>query len=618
MIIKDLIQYLKNVPSDIQSIEARHVVFCEAPMGMRNDYHLVKEVVTYKDGRVEPRTVVIENYERPFYVTKTGWQNHLEKKEWEKKEKLDRFTTTQSKLKHRIAQVLSTMQPNPRFPKWFDAPRSVNGGLRQMLRNPWIYGADIKSSTLIKRTYQQRFNHVTTPSTVSVFDIETDVVHGTEEIIMASLSYKKRIITAIDEKFMGTMPEPIRQLLAAFETYMAEDKEKRKIDWEVVIVNGPVEIVRRVFQRAHEWKPDFVAIWNINFDLPKVLLTLAKANVDPKDIFCDPLVPNKYRHFKYIEGKNKMITASGKVKPLKWVEQWHTAVCPASFYFVDQACAYKRIRTGAESDEPNYALDAIMKKHLEGRGKLKGIKGDHLSGLAWHKYMQTQYKIEYSIYNVFDCVGPELLDENTNDLRLTMPMMVGASDYHDFSSQPRCSADNLHFFVQTKGYVLGTTSDQMAHELDQYCVPVEGWICTLPAGNIAMNGLKLLYDYPSMVTRIYTHVGDLDVAASYPNGGAVFNMSKDTTVRELHRIDDVEFEDQREQGINLSGGHTNCVEFATVILKCPQPDTFLDAFLEDEGLPPIKIGPVAYPATVDTPPGAIRIVTAPIEEEIAA
>jgi len=603
MIIKNLIDYLKNLPADVLGIEARHVVFCEAPLGQNIDYHLVKEVVHFKDGRKVPRTVLIENYERPFYVTKVNFQNHLEKKEWEHKSKLDRFVCTQSRMHRQMAGVIAAQPRNPSFKRSAEVPRMVSGSVRQLLRNPYIYGADIKSTTLIKRTYQQRFPNLTTPNSLAVFDIETDVVNGDgTEIIMATLSYRDRIVTAVDRKFVNGYLNVEKQLQELLNKLMAEDVEKRQIKWDLKIVDGPVQIIKYVFARAHEWQPDFVGIWNINYDIPKTLATLERNGIDPKEIFCDPKLGRKYRHFEYIQGKNKMVTASGKVKPLKWVEQWHTVAMPAGFYFVDNACAYKRIRTGAEADEPSYALDAIQKKHLKGRGKLKTVQeAENLGGLAWHRLMQSKYPLEYIIYNVFDCVGPELLDEETNDLRLTMPMMAGSSDFRDFSSQPRCSADNLHFFVQTKNYVLGTTSDQMAHELDSLVVPLDGWICTLPASNIAMNGLKVLEDWPSRETNIRIHVGDLDVAASYPNGGAVFNTSKDTTVREIHRIEGVDFEDQREQGINLSGGHTNAVEFCTVLLKVPELDTLLDAFLMDEGLPPITIGPIAYESTLAQP-----------------
>lgn len=72
----------------------------------------------------------------------------------------------------------------------------------------------------------------------------------------------------------------------------------------------------------------------------------------------------------------------------------------------------------------------------------------------------------------------------------------------------------------------------------------------------------------------------LDVSASYPNGGCVFNISKETTHKELCKINGVTEIVQRMQGINLSGGHTNAVEFATYLYGLPPMDKMLEAFNE--------------------------------------
>lgn len=567
---------------DISHIEARHVVYCPPPRGTRRDMHLVKEIVHLKNGSTTIRLQPHYDFKRTFYTTKKQWRNHQEKKEWESMDKLDKHTTTQSELQWAVKRAME-------FPNF-------TGQFRQFLRTPYVYGADIKAGTILKRNYMLKYPQNPTPSTVAVFDIETDVNHGTKEIIMATLSFKDRVITAVDKNFLKDHPNAMKELPGMFQEYLGEDVKNRGINWELVLCDGPVGIIRAVFERAHQWKPDFIEIWNINFDMKEVMKALEKAGVDPADIFSDPDIPKHMRFFEYKEGSNFVKTASGKHKPKKWMEQWHTVRCPASFYFVDGACAYKRIRTGAESDEPSYSLEAIMNKHLD-RGKMKFKDGSHLSKLEWHKYMQKERPLHYILYNVWDCVGPEILDEATNDLRLTMPMMAGFSDYHDFSSQPRCSADNIHFFLHGKRHIIGTTSDQMVHELDSYCVTTEGWISTLPAANVAANGLYLIKDMPFLQTNIRIHVGDLDVAASYPNGGSVFNMAKDTTVRELHKVGDLDFEIIREAGLNFSGGHTNAVEIATSVFGCPYMDDFLTAFLEDnpEGGSSNAVVPVVSP-----------------------
>lgn len=76
----------------------------------------------------------------------------------------------------------------------------------------------------------------------------------------------------------------------------------------------------------------------------------------------------------------------------------------------------------------------------------------------------------------------------------------------------------------------------------------------------------------------------LDVSASYPNGEAVFNISKETTKKELCSIEGVSEAVRRAQGINLSGGATNAVEVATGLLKVPQLHTWLHAYRQRTSL----------------------------------
>lgn len=68
------------------------------------------------------------------------------------------------------------------------------------------------------------------------------------------------------------------------------------------------------------------------------------------------------------------------------------------------------------------------------------------------------------------------------------------------------------------------------------------------------------------------------MAASYPNGGAVFNISKETTKKEIHRIEGVPEYQQRAQGINLSAGATNAVEFCVGIYGMPEMEDVLKEF----------------------------------------
>ncbi len=550
----------KIIPEeDIKGIECRFATYIAPAEGSKDDYHLVKEVVHLKDGRITPNLKVIKNYKRPFGITKEAFRKHKEKKEWEDISKLRLYECTQTNLISSIAKALG----NPGF----------KGSLKRLCNSPYVYGADITSTALIKRSYMDLYPELNTFHTVAVLDIETDMIWGTGEIIMLTISMMDKVVTAISKKFLGKCLEiaPLK-LEALFDKYLGTYKKNRNINWEVIYCDSPGEIVVKSIKRAHTWMPDFIAIWNIDFDLPKMIHALEKESISPADVFSDPSVPPALRFFKYIKGPTQKVTASGKIKPLKNAEQWHVATCPASFYLIDAMCAYRQIRVGGQ-DEPSYALDFILQKVL-GTRKLKFKETDHLSGPGWHIEMQTNYKLEYVIYNVFDCIGVEELDEKTKDLRLTLHGLAGCSDYARFNSQPRRLVDDLHHYVlKHRNMMIATTGEEMKHPFDDKVIGLGGWIVMLPAANVADNGLKIIKEHPELRSNARAHVGDLDVSASYPNGEVAFNISKGTTKKELISIEGVSEFQRRMQGINLSGGPTNSVEFCQMILSAPKlPD----------------------------------------------
>lgn len=528
------------------------------------DYHFVKETHHYDDGTTGNGTRIIKNFKRPFWISKKGHRNYKQKKEWEKIENLDYFESTQGDLRYNIARALNL--------------GNFKGDTRTLLRSPFVYGADIQSTAVIKKKYMDNFKGKPTEYSVAAFDTEKDVINGTDEINMASLTFGSKVVTAVKKDFFAGHVNVIEKLKSTAEKYLGEIFAERKVEWEILLVDTDVDIIEETMKRAHNWKPDFVAIWNIDFDVPLMENSLLKKGVNPADVFSDPSVPPPLRFFRYKQGTKKKVTASGKVMPIKPAAQWHTVYCPSSFYFIDSMCAYKSIRTG-QQELQSYGLDFVLNTVFKGKiRKLKIQEGSHLSGLEWHQFMQRHHPFEYVVYNVFDCMSMELLDEKTLDLRMTLPAMAAHSDFDKFNSQPRRRVDDLHYFVQERGHVIGTTSDEMAPEEDKYTLGLEGWIVTLPAHLVDDNGLRCIEEDPGHATNIRAHVADLDVSASYPNGGAVFNISKETTMKEMYRIKGVDEYTQRMESVNLSGGQTNALEFCNLMLGMPTLDQMLEGF----------------------------------------
>jgi hypothetical protein len=549
--------------------ECRFAVYMEPPRYDMPDYHLIKEQihVAQEDGTftLKPNILLIQNFKRSFWTTRKGFQNHKNKKEWEDFDKLIETKTSQSQMLENAKKALGT--------PW------VKGDMRKLSASPYLYGSDILSTAVIKRAYMDRFPNVQTKYTMAVYDVETDVINGTEQIIMATVSYKSVVYTVVAKSFLDGIADAQSRVDIAMEKYLSEYVKDRNLKPEMVIVEREIDIIKLSIDKCHELKPDFLAIWNINFDIPKIVAACERARIDPADIFSDPIIPKEYRSFKYIQGKSQKITASGKVTPIKPSAQWHTVVAPASFYVIDAMCAYRHIRTG-KAEEQSYSLDSILNKEL-GVRKLKFKEADEYTGLKWHEFMQTNYKIEYIIYNRFDCISIEVLDEKTTDLSLTLPMFSGNSDFLNFKSQPRRAADVLHYYCLSKNKVIASTGSNMMEDMDSSTLGLDNWIITLPAHLVADNGLKMIEEYPELRSNCRSHVGDLDVSAAYPSNQIVFNVSKETTKKEICNVIGVNDYVARMEGIGLSAGHTNAISFVTNMFNFPQLSDLLDKFKKE-------------------------------------
>lgn len=476
----------------IEGYECKHAVYVEHQGGEKKDALIVKELIHLKDGTTVPNVRMIENFQREFYVTKEAARNHEFKKQFEDLDKVMRYTSTQIDLSRNVARALRK--------NWVP-------DMRIMGRSQYLYGTDIDTKAIIKHKYQSKFPNCRTLNSVAVGDIESDVVEGHEEIISISLTYKERVAIFVSNWFVRTKPDAIDEIKRKFSYYLGEYETSRKIDLEVYICDSEVETVKAFIAKAHEWQPDFLAFWNMAYDIPKMLGVLERNGYNPADIWSDPRVPPQYRLAKWQPGPVTKITASGRKMALSIAERWNTFFVSAGFYVIDAMCVYQKIRIAA-GKEPSYALDAILKKELK-LGKLKFQEADHLIGIGWHQFMQKNYKIEYLVYNLFDCISIELLDERNMDLSNKISMLSGCSDYFDFKSQPKRTCNELHWFaLEERKKVIGCTSDDMKLELDKYVTNTEGWIVTLPTHLVIDNGLQCIKEFPEIVTKARLHVGD--------------------------------------------------------------------------------------------------------------
>lgn len=552
--------------AEIVGYECKHIVYMPSN-NSPDDALFVKENIHFDDGTYQPNFRRVENYKRDVYIVKPGLRNYREKKIAEPLHRLQKYTCTQRKLPEQIVKALGMFGGR-------DMP------LKRLCRSPYVYGADVTSATLLKHQYKTKYPTLVSPNSLGVLDIETsvEVDDNNKTIIAISFTYKENAILVATKKFLEgavCIEDRVRCLI---EKYIGDDIKARNITVDFQVLDTPGQAVKYTMEAAHRLQPDWIACWNINFDLPRLIDAVLDEGMDPNDVFCDPRVPKHFRNARYIEGQANKVTASGKFQPLAPHERWHRFDVPSSFYWIDAMVVYAMIRK-AKGNESSYKLDDVLAKNIN-REKLKFSEADGKYGHEWHYFMQTTYKPEYLSYNLFDSISVELLDEKTNDLRLTLPELVDFGEVHTFKSTPKQLADDLHFFCLEKGLVVASTSDQMLDELDEHVIGRDGWIITLPAHQMVEEGYCLFEDFPEIPSLCYIAVADLDVKSSYPYTEIFANVCRSTTIMEICEIKGVTEEQRRIAGLNLTGGITNAVEFCTVMYKLPEFDPLLEAYEE--------------------------------------
>lgn len=545
--------------------ECRFVTHLYSIPNYRDDTHVIKELVHYDDGSSEQNLRILTNFKRPFWTTKKYYRNHNDKKEWESLEKLDYHTSTQSELAETAFQKLHS----------FTRKKAYIG---DVANSPYLYGTDTDSRASIKKLYMNNYPNLNTPYTVSAFDVETNV--HTNHIIMASIAFKNMVYVAIDKKLLSGYINPIDAILKAIEKYIPDEEVIKNLIPMIDIVDDEISIIKGVFNKAHKWGPDFISIWNVDFDINRVLEACERANVDPKDIFSDPSLPDNIKYFKYKQGSKFKLTESGKYSPRPPEEQWHIATAPAKFYIIDAMCAYKQIRLAESKAVGGYSLDNILDKTL-GLRKLKFEQADKYHKARWHEHMQENHPIEYVVYNIWDCISMLELDKKTKDLSHTISIFSYVTSFDKFNSGPKRIVDKLHYHLMESGFAVASTPKDK-DKLNKKLLGLKEWIITLPAYLIEDNGLQCIEENPRLRTNIRTHVCDSDAESSYPSDTEASNVSKETTKREIINIEGIDPMVFKLQNINLLSGSVNALEYCNVMFNLPNMVELLDYYNKEK------------------------------------
>lgn len=553
----------------------------------KNDCVVITEIVHTNDDRRITELRIMENVRRPIYITKKEHRNHKEKKTYEKKENCVELHTTDVRMCHTVQMGLGSNTPNPK------------ARLKQVCKSPYVYWADLPVTSWLKHRYKTKWPNLVSANRLAIYDVETKDV-GKEQIPdMMSVIVDNEIHLWMDKEYeerteggRAKVTEVCERLLRRVP--FTRDAKGKKLDhieqrdllegFELFVHVAPTpgRCIVEMMQIVHDKMPDLFVAWNHEFDISRMMETLAREGIDPADVFCHPDVPAKYRKVWWKKDQASKKTESKTLTKLP-ADQWHVLYCMASFYCIDAMCVFRKLRVH-EGNRPSYKLSRILETEV-GVSKLDLPGLPYEDGPDWHRRARESYPAEYCAYNIMDNLLIWLLDKKTNDLSSAVSVLAGLSMLDIFPSLPKRLCVAFTFYLIEQDMVIGSVGADIRNEFDEEVIGTDGWIVTLPAYANAENGLSVIAEIENFYSAFRTQTADADLTQAYPTATNATNQERETTLIELISIEGVPEEARRRCGINLTAGRVNAMEIATDLYNLPDKDVVLELFRAHMGLP---------------------------------
>lgn len=466
----------------------------------------VKEKVIYLSPDNEPiytdRIRVYEDPRRPFWVTKPQYRTYQYKKEFGDMDKCEKFVCHDSELEYRLAKALG-----------YYSQRKMS--LRVLCNSPYVYGADIETAVLIKQAYLAKMPTGFVPKySVGGLDIENEV-HDEGKINIITFIHEDKIFTGVlkdyakveyePDKFRDATKEDFNQVIYKLLGFYFE---RYHFKLELEILPTELSLIKWIFARIHECKTDFIGVWNLSYDIPKIMDRITALGGDLEDIMCHPDVPKQYRWVNwYFDPKDVQ----------HYTDKWHWLSLAGYSQFLDSMCLYARLRKVSGRDS-SYSLDSISTKEL-GHGKL------HFGAITNHAYVQKHNFLEYTAYNINDAMVLMLMEKQNNDMS-AVAGLCGQSILSQFARQTVLLKNDAYVYGKSRGKIPASAGTNMFSQYDNEQLKSGGAV--LPPNKAVNVGTAIVEELGDKETQVCLYTNDLDFSSLYPTVTSSFNISKET------------------------------------------------------------------------------------------
>lgn len=511
---------------------------------------VTQHVEEFSDGTktVENRLKFYNDPKRPYWITKPQFRDHEFKKEFESIDKCDMHICRDSDLERDLSASLG-------YPTW-----GRIRPLRQLCSSPYVYGADIPTETLVKQAIMHKVpvGKIANYSKGG-FDIESEVT-GEKRINVITFIHEHEIFTCALREYCEIWdvpgdpksyhhPATEDDVRAVIDRLLGSYLHKHQFNVTFKICDTELDLIKWIFAQIHKCKTNYIGIWNMGFDIPKIIERIEALGADPEAIMCHPEVPKAYRYVKWFEDKATVA---------HFTDKWHWVSIAGYSQFVDSMCLYARLRK-VNGRDSSYSLDAISNKEL-GQGKL------HFGDITNHSYQQRYNFLEYIAYNINDVMIMMLMEWKNSDLS-ALSGLCGVSTPREFSRQTAMLRNDAYVYARSKGYVPASAALTMFGKVDKSVGKAGGTV--LPPNKATGVGISATKELAGLDTMVSVLANDLDYTSMYPSFMKTANISRETELMTAISVNGYPLRDIEKLFSNLLIPEVGAIEVATYFYELP-------------------------------------------------
>lgn len=200
---------------------------------------------------------------------------------------------------------------------------------KELMRNPNLYYADtdIEDHYKTKCILKYGIDTVASSYKMAFSDIEVDISNYDEGFADADVApCPIYLITTIFDETKEVYSfilwdercgDDIKEIMSDPDKFVNENidecMKKIKFSYNFNVYSTEGDLIESFFKTVHDKKADFMAWWNMPFDIPTILNRLKRLGYNDEqisNIVCHPDVPEKYRYYQYNEDPKRAMFRS--------------------------------------------------------------------------------------------------------------------------------------------------------------------------------------------------------------------------------------------------------------------------------------------------------------------